>query len=70
MEPLSKKVVLTRDPVHGWAIDFLWACAVCHKEYARQSEAELCCLEKKDHSRRPWLREIKKKRGLLRKSKI
>jgi len=65
MKPLSKKVVLKRDPVHGWALDFKWACAECHKEYARQSDAELCCLEKKDHSKRPWLANIKRKRGIL-----
>jgi len=62
MKPLSKKVVLKRDPVAGF---WWWACAECHKEYARQSDAELCCLEKKDHSKRPWLANIKRKRGIL-----
>jgi hypothetical protein len=71
MKALSKKVVLKRDPEHGWPTDWKWACSVCGREYERQSEAELCCLEKKDDTGRPWLKDfkmclspgIKKRRG-------
>jgi len=62
MKALSKKVVLKRDPEHGWATDWKWACSVCGRVYERQSEAELCCLEKKDDTGRPWLEKIKRER--------
>jgi len=70
MNPLARRVVTKRDTergdsFHQYALEWKWACSVCGKLYEKQTDAQLCCLEKKDHTGRPWLEEIKRERGLL-----
>jgi hypothetical protein len=62
LKTLSKRIVTKRDrkrgdATHGYAVAWKWGCSVCGKEYEHQSDAEMCCSEKKDATGRPWLRK-------------
>ena len=57
MSPLAKRIVLKwrTDTDSKIAEDYKWYCPVCDKVYERQTDAQICCMEKKEKPH--WFRE-------------
>ena len=56
-KPLAKRIVLKwrTDTASKMAEDYKWYCPVCDRVYERQTDAQVCCMEKK---KRPhWFRQ-------------
>lgn len=50
MSPLAKRIVLKwrTDTDSKIAEDYKWYCPVCDRVYERQTDAQICCMEKKE----------------------